>query len=398
MPSDLDRRMDAGMAALTGRNGSMRLGQAGRNGRVLPVIAAAPPTLPAYFADCAARHPDATFLVAGAERLSFAEVLAAANRVAAALVGGARRIRPGDRVGIAMRNSPAWIALYMGIVSAGGIATLLNGWWQADELEAATKDVGCTLIFADAPRAERLRAIAGLGATIVEIDDAQPLATALADVVGDACVDAALPAIGPDDPATILFTSGSTGRSRGALSCHRAVTQAAFSFLAQSLTMRAIAAEEGEPPRGQPATLLNLPLFHVTAEVSVMLQSFALGRKLVLMPRWDAEEAMRLMEAERVTYFVGVPLMSHELLIHPRRGCYDLSSVTDFSAGGAPRPAGHVRRMATDMTGAPLIGYGLTETNGVGTGNWRSNYLAKPDSAGRPGRPLEPDHRRATSG
>jgi acyl-CoA synthetase (AMP-forming)/AMP-acid ligase II len=113
-----------------------------------------------------------------------------------------------------------------------------------------------------------------------------------------------------------------------------------------------------------------------------------MGRKLVLMPKWDAEEAMRLIEAEGITYFVGVPLMSFELLTHPNRAKYDLSSVTDFAAGGAPRPAEHVRRIDEEMEGAPLIGYGLTETNAVGTGNWRSNYLAKPTSAGRASLPL----------
>ena len=119
-----------------------------------------------------------------------------------------------------------------------------------------------------------------------------------------------------------------------------------------------------------------------------MLQSFAIGRKLVLMPKWDAEEAMRLIEAEKITYFVGVPLMSFEMMTHPHRTRYDLSSVTDFAAGGAPRPVEHVRRIADELPGSPLIGYGLTETNGVGTGNWRSNYVAKPNSAGSASRPL----------
>jgi acyl-CoA synthetase (AMP-forming)/AMP-acid ligase II len=144
------------------------------------------------------------------------------------------------------------------------------------------------------------------------------------------------------------------------------------------------------PPAGvQPATLLNVPLFHVTAEVPVLLQSFAIGRKLVIMPKWDAEEAMRLIEREKVTYFVGVPLMSFEILTHANRSRYDLSSCRDFAAGGAPRPVEHVRRIEEEMGGAkPIIGYGLTETNGVGCGNIRDNYLAKPNSTGRASKPL----------
>ena len=119
-----------------------------------------------------------------------------------------------------------------------------------------------------------------------------------------------------------------------------------------------------------------------------MLQSFAIGRKLVLMPKWDAEEAMRLIEKEKITYFVGVPLMSFEMLTHPNRSKYDLSTMADIAAGGAPRPVEHVKRIDQEMEGAPLIGYGLTETNGIGTGNWRTNYIAKPNSAGRPSMPL----------
>ena len=238
------------------------------------------------------------------------------------------------------------------------------------------------------PRAKRLAALKDAHPVVIEIDDVQPLATALRPLgTGDAT--AVLPTVDTEDLATILFTSGSTGLSKGALSDHRAVVQAIFNYLAQVMTMVGIATQDGNPPEGQPSTLLNVPLFHVTAEIPVMLQSFAMGRKLVLMPKWDAEEAMRLIEKEGITYFVGVPLMSFEMLTHPNRTKYDLSTVADFAAGGAARPAEHVRRIAEEMGGgAPLIGYGLTETNAIGTGNWRSNYIAKPSSAGRPSLPL----------
>jgi len=391
MPSQLDLRMNATMAALTGEGGQLALGTTERFGRTLPTIAVAPPTLPLYFAHFCNEHRDATFLVSGEERLTFAQTYAEATKVARALiagVGGAPGTAKGDRVGIAMRNSPAWIVLYMGIVMAGGIATLLNGWWQSEELAAAMADVDCALVFADAPRVARLRAVPGLSATVIGIDDTQRIADALAEVTASGQPDTPLPAVGPTDHATILFTSGSTGQSKGALSDHRAVVQGVFSFLSQAVMMLAIATADGNPPTSQPATLLNLPLFHVTAEIAVLLQSFAMGRKLVLMPKWDAREAMRLIEAERVTYFVGVPLMSFEILTHPERASFDLSSVTDFAAGGAPRPVEHVRRIEAEMEGAPLIGYGLTETNAVGSGNWRSNYTAKPNSAGRASAPL----------
>ncbi|MEG3163235.1 class I adenylate-forming enzyme family protein [Sphingomonas sp. PB2P19] len=388
MRTELDQAMDSTMAGMTAADGPLALGSIERFGVTLPTIATAPPALPYYFAHYADQHRDLTFLVAGDERLTFGEVHAAAERVARALVGE-HGVRKGERIGIAMRNSPSWIVLYMGIVMAGGIATLLNGWWQTEELEAAIAEVDCRMVFADPPRVKRLAAIAGLTAEVVAIDDMQPIAVALAALFAGDDDTAELPTIGPDDAATILFTSGSTGLSKGALSDHRGVVQGVYSFLAQTLMMLGIATAQGTAPTGQPTTLLTIPLFHVTAEITVLLQSIAMGRKVVMMSKWDAREAMRLIEAEGVTYFVGVPLMSFEILTHPDRAQYDLSSVTDFACGGAPRPVDHVRRIDAEMGGsAPLIGYGLTETNATGSGNWRTNYIAKPNSAGRPSAPL----------
>jgi long-chain acyl-CoA synthetase len=135
--------------------------------------------------------------------------------------------------------------------------------------------------------------------------------------------------------------------------------------------------------------LLSVPLFHVTGEVPMLLVSFALGRKLVMMPKWDAVEAMRLIEKERITGFTGVPLMSFEITNHPDRKNYDLSSLQGMAGGGAPRPVEHVKRIADELPNAPpSIGYGLTETNGVGCGNMATNYIAKPTSTGTAYRPL----------
>jgi acyl-CoA synthetase (AMP-forming)/AMP-acid ligase II len=130
-------------------------------------------------------------------------------------------------------------------------------------------------------------------------------------------------------------------------------------------------------------------LFHVTGEVPLFLQSFAIARKLVLMPKWDAGLAIRLMAEEQVSYFVGVPLMSYEIANHPDRDKYDLSACKSFAAGGAPRPVEHVTRIKEAFPGGfPLLGYGLTETNAVGCGNFNENYLAKPGSTGRPSLPM----------
>ncbi|HEV2567450.1 class I adenylate-forming enzyme family protein [Sphingomonas sp.] len=387
MPSELDLKLDAIMDGLTAPGGMMTLTTYEDHGVTLPMIATAPPALSYYFAHFCAQHGDKDFLVCNDERLSFTQVYEQARAVAGALVQGFG-VQRGDHIGIAARNAPGWIVLYMGILIAGGVATLLNGWWTGPELADGIDESDTKLVFADPPRAKRL-AETRHSAEVVVVDVGLPIAQAMAPVLARGGAETELPMLSGDDIATILFTSGSTGQSKGAISTHRAVVQGTFNYLAQTLMTLQLATEMGMAPTLQPCTLLNVPLFHVTAEVPVMLQSFAMGRKLVIMQKWDAEEAMRLMEREKVTYFVGVPLMSFEILTHPNRKDYDLSSVMDFAAGGAPRPVEHVKRIDEEMGGAkPLIGYGLTETNGVGCGNFRDNYLAKPNSTGRGSRPL----------
>ena len=133
----------------------------------------------------------------------------------------------------------------------------------------------------------------------------------------------------------------------------------------------------------------DVPLFHVTGEVPVMLNSFVVGRGMVMMPKWDAGQALQLIEREKITYFVGVPTMSLELMNHPDREKYDLSSLTDIAAGGAPRPVSHVERLQESFKGAqPALGYGLTETNAVGCANFWGSYAAKPASTGRAQKPF----------
>jgi acyl-CoA synthetase (AMP-forming)/AMP-acid ligase II len=390
MPSALDLKIEAIIGGLTGPGGPLATTTIEKDGRTWPVIAAAPPALPQYFAHFCAQHGDATFLVDGEERLSFKQVYALARQVAGGLVEG-YGVRPGDHVGIAARNAPAWVIIDMAILMAGGVATLFNGWWQGSELAEGINDSDTRLLIADRPRVRRLaEAKDAHSAEVVALDFDQPTEAALAPLLArGGGADTALPDVGPDDDATILFTSGSTGRSKGAISDHRAIVQAIFNYLAYSLMGLHLLTEEGKATGAQPSTLLNVPLFHVTAEIPVMLQSFAMGRKLVLMPKWDAREAMRLIEKEQISYFVGVPLMSFEILTHPDRAQFDLSSCRDFAAGGAPRPEEHVRRLSEEMgESKPLIGYGLTETNAVGCGNFRENYLAKPTSTGRASLPL----------
>ena len=390
MPSALDLRLDTAYDLITGAGGPIAVGYVERFGRELPFITNAPTNLADYVAYFSALHGDATFLVEGNERLSFAEAHAAARKVAAALIDG-HGVQRGDRVAIAMRNANAWCVTYLGILLAGGCATLLNGWWQGAELAAGIDDAEAMLVIADVQRAARLGEPGVThGAKLITLDIAQPLDAALAPITGaGGSADTILPALTGQDLATILFTSGSTGQSKGAYSRHEAVVQAIFNYVTQTASIVHLLTEDGQMSDIQPATLICTPLFHVTAEIPVFLQSFALGRKLVLMPKWSADEAMRLIQDEQVNYFVGVPLMSYEILVSPNRKNYDLSTCKSYAGGGAPRPPEHVRRLATEMgDGKPLLGYGLTETNAVGCGIINENYLEKPLSTGPASKPL----------
>ena len=389
MATDLDRAIEATVAKLTTAEGPLSIGYVEKYGHQMPYLTKAPANLRDYLDGFCAMHADKEFLVDGDQRLTFGECHAAARALAGGLVEG-YGLQVGDRVGIAARNSANWIIASMAIVMAGGVATLLNGWWQGGELAEGIRMVDCRYLLADQQRAARLDGHDLGGCEVLLFDhDVAPLTGLGVLLAKGGGTETPLPAIQPTDNATILYTSGSTGQSKGAVSDHRAVVQGAMSYAGQTMVFFEILTSVGTAMPAQPSALVNVPLFHVTASVPLVLQSFAIGRKLVMMPKWDAEEAMRLIEKEKISYFVGVPLMSIEIATHANKSNYDLTSCTAFAAGGAPRPVEHVRKIKKEMDWSfPLLGYGLTETNGVGCGNFTENYLAKPDSTGPATKPL----------
>jgi long-chain acyl-CoA synthetase len=206
--------------------------------------------------------------------------------------------------------------------------------------------------------------------------------------LGDLLVDGApLPevAIDPDDDITILYTSGTTGRPKGAVSTHRAVLSALMAFAARAAVGALREPTEPEPTEPQSAFMLCVPLVHVTGLVPVMLGSFVGGSKLVMTYRWDPDRALELIERERVTHFVGVPTMSWDLLEAPTFAARDTSSLRSVGGGGAPMPPELVTRIDDNFTkGRPALGYGMTETNAYGPQNAGDDFRAHPTSTGRP--------------
>jgi long-chain acyl-CoA synthetase len=384
MPSELDRRLASTIAQITAPGSLFETATVERGGACLPFYRDAPKTLPALFDRFCAHHGDAEFLVDGDLRLTFAQLHELARGVAAGLITR-HGMRRGDRVGIVARNSANWIAVYMGVLMGGGCATLLNGWWSSAELAGGIALADCTLVLADPERAERMAATP-CGARMVVFDHGDP--AGLAPLIGAANDDWRLPELNGDDLARIMFTSGSTGTAKAAVSDHFAVVQAAYNFAVQVLVAVEAAKLQGDVAT-QRASLMAAPLFHVASEIALLLQSLITGQRIVMMPRWDAMEAMRLIERERITLLTGVPLMSLEIATHPARADFDLSSCTSFGAGGAPRPAEHVRLLREAIPEAlPSIAYGLTETNCAGCCNIGENYLAKPASTGPASQPL----------
>ena len=393
MKSALDTALDDVIDAITAPGGQLEVTPAMVRGASLPVFVAAPPSMREYLGHFFLQNAAREFLVYGDERLTFAEVYARGIELAA-MLQHRHGIAKGDRVAIAMRNYPEWIAAFVGVLHLGAVAVPMNAWWTADELDYGLRDSGTRLVLADEERSRRIASLASHPKVIAVRTSAAVSAELGVHCLADELAAAPktlwfLPEIAPEDDATIMYTSGSTGFPKGAVSTHRGIVSGAMNYLVAGLALLELSQRAGITPAEQQVMLLNVPLFHITGSVPVLLVSIAIGRKMVIMHKWDAGDALRLIEQERATYFVGVPTMSLELMQHPDRDRYDLSSLVDIASGGAPRPPEHVERLANVFTGKhPVQGYGLTETNGVGAGNFRDNYRAKPASTGRASRPL----------
>ncbi|WP_219502227.1 class I adenylate-forming enzyme family protein [Nonomuraea ceibae] len=330
-------------------------------------------------------HGDKVFLVYEDEHVTFEGHFRRAATLANRLVEE-YGVRKGDRVAVAMRNYPEWSIAFSAALAAGAIAVPLNAWWTEKELAYGVSDSGAKVIVADGERAARLT---GTGVPLIVARGEVPAgARSFEDVLGVVEPGVRLPDVelSPEDPATIFYTSGTTGSPKGALGSHRNLGQAPMTVaygLMRAVTMAGKDYTEASAVRR--VTLLTVPLFHVTGCFSALMTTIFSGGGLVLMYKWDPKQALELIEREKVTAMIGVPTNAWQLMSHPDFGKHDLSSLTTLGYGGAPAPPKLLERITANLPDrAPSNGYGMTETTALAIGNGGADYQAKPDSIGRP--------------
>jgi len=371
---------------LTAPEGEYPVAQQMIDGIEYPVFTTAAPNLPALFQICL-QHGDMDFIVCGDDRFSFAETYFTACRIAQMLK--ARGINKGDRVAVAMRNRPEWVTTYMGSLMAGAIVVPMNSWWTGPELDFGLRDCDAKLVFLDRSRLRRLQET-GNDTPFISAGGFEERDNELSRLIAEYPPEP-LPFdhLMPDDDASIMYTSGSTGQPKGAVSTHRAIITTLMAWILSGVATQVYQGTFGQDPKRQPAVLATLPLFHVTGCHSQLLCSIILARKLILMRSWIPDQAAKLIEQEQVTNFSGVPTMSMELMNIALEGHYDLCSLEDLMAGGAARPPDQVKQLQNAFPNAqPQAGYGLTESNAIGTLNGLDDYIEKPASAGTPTAPL----------
>ncbi|MBX3485084.1 class I adenylate-forming enzyme family protein [Phenylobacterium sp.] len=357
-----------------------------------------PPSIRAVV-EASRAHGEKVFLVYEDERVTFEAFYRAVAAFARELQ--AQGVGKGDRVAVIMRNLPEWVVAFYAAASVGAVVTPLNAWWTGPELEYGLTDSGSKVAVMDYERYQRLVEHLGNCPDLKRVyvsrtrdeELAHPQVTRLEAVLGGADAWAGLPdqaippvEIGPEDDATIFYTSGTTGKPKGALGTQRSVNTNIFTAAAAGARVflrKGEAPPEPDPNAPQRSALISVPFFHVTGCFAVLNPTLFSGGKLVMMFKWDVIRAFELIERERILLAGGVPTIAWQLIEHPARANYDLSSLEAVSYGGAPSAPELVKRLLEVFPKSqPGQGWGMTETCAAVTSNNGEDYINRPDSCG----------------
>jgi long-chain acyl-CoA synthetase len=380
---------DEALAKLTAAGQPFETFETEAIGRKIRAFRNAPQNLRALFE---ATRSEKEFIVYEDERYSYEDTWRHACTLAHALVNDFG-VKKGDNVAIAMRNYPEWIFSYMAITSIGAVAVAVNALWTADEMAYGLGLAAPKVLIADQERIDRLvaQANAPTGFRIIGARTTKALpgdGVAWADITAKG-LQAAMPdvAVGPDDDVQMLFTSGSTGNPKGAVSTHRNVISALMSWeldLYASWETGLLTPPVADPPPPQTAMLLAIPLFHVTGLLACYMQSYRFQRRMILMYKWDVERGAEIIEREGITHMTATPAITGDLVAYSRRTGRKFPSLVQIGGGGAARAPEQVRAIDSVFEKAyPGTGWGMTETNAIGVGIAAADYLRKPESSGR---------------
>ena len=332
------------------------------------------------------------FIVYEKEKISYLDFCDQVSRVSSYLqkeVG----IKKGDKVAIAMRNYPEYLAILMAVASIGGIVVFVNAWWTTEEMEYGFDDSTARVCFADKERLATIKPFAKKKSiklfSVRYIDD--PEIEKYDDIVnnferGD-LIDVDLK---PDDDFAIMYTSGSTGHPKGVVLTHRGAITATFSWLMAERVGGLLADPEKLARRRASSVLLLSPMFHVNGSHPNFFYSIARGSKIVLMYKWDPAKAIDIIRDEIITRITAVPTVVADLVQQARDQNVSLDTLEFLGAGGAKRPAAQVGVEKQTLPLADIAsGYGMTETNALGLGISGDEYVEKPELAGRLYPPLQ---------
>jgi long-chain acyl-CoA synthetase len=368
------------------------------HGRELTVWKNAPASL-RQILDLTLNHAARDFLVYEDQRHTFEEHYRIAATLASRLID--LGVRKGDRVAIASRNLPEWVMAFWGSVVTGAVVVPLNAWWTTDELIYGLSDSGTSILFVDEERLERVRPrldeLTDLSTIVVLSDDVtRPTrlgephgrvhVVAFSEFLGTVDPRATPPDVDvePDDDATMLYTSGTTGHPKGAVGSHRnVITNLMNLFFSGQRSALRLGVDTTAAPAEQASGLLNIPFFHATGCLAFMIPAAAAGNKIVMMHHFDSKRALQVIQSERINAIGGVPTIAMQIIDDPNFATFDTSSVKSIAYGGAPPPPDLASRLRAAFPGGqPSNGYGLTETSAGVCGNSGPDYVAKPNSCG----------------